>query len=39
MPFGLPCDDSTSEHSAGDSVSALIAEMIIDTETAIANCL
>ena len=27
-----------SEQSAGDSVSALIAEMIIETDTATANC-
>ena len=27
-----------SEHSAGDSDSALIAEITIETETATANC-
>ena len=30
--------DRNTAHSAGDSVSALIAEMIIETETATANC-
>ena len=39
MPVGFFLWRRINEHSAGDSVSALIAEITIDTETATANCL
>ena len=37
-PRGLRRWRKISEHSAGESDSALMAEMIIDTDTATANC-
>ena len=38
-PLGLPRWRRISEHSAGDSDRALMAEITIDTDTATANWL